>query len=134
VRPEQYHVTEAALRYELGKHSANEGERDRYSGYFLDCGEFTDELAEALRGYTPPVITNAMMADNRGDGDLIDSASGKHIKVWRVHIGELHRNVAKTYVFWTCVGFRFGAGSHTLVLRRKEGCWQVTSEHEGCMP
>jgi hypothetical protein len=69
------------LRYELGRHSASEGERDRYSGYCLDCGEFTDELVEALSGYTPPVITNAVMADNGGEGDLIDSATGKHIKV-----------------------------------------------------
>jgi hypothetical protein len=131
-RPAQYYVTEAALRYELGQHSADQAERDRYSGYILDCGEFTDDLVGALSGYTPPVIVNAMMADN--GGDLIDSATGKHIKVWKVRVEELHRNVAKAYVFWTCTGFRFGSGSHTVMLQRKQGCWQVTSEHEGCTP
>jgi uncharacterized protein YwlG (UPF0340 family) len=86
----------------------------------------------ALSGYTPPVIVNAMMADN--GGDLIDSATGKHIKVWKVRVEELHRNVAKVYVFWACAGFRFGSGSHTVMLQRKQGFWQVTSEHEGCTP
>jgi hypothetical protein len=130
-RPEQYYVTEAALRYELGKHSSLEGECERYSGYVLDCGEFTNDLVGALTGYTPPFTPDAMMADN-GGGDLVDRATGKHIKLWRVTIEELHRNVAKAYVFWICAGFRFGDGSYTLMLRRNGGCWQVTSERDGC--
>ena len=129
-QPEQYYVTEAALRYELGKHPSIEGERERYSGYVLDCGEFTDDLMGALTGYTPPFTPNATMADN-GGGDLVNSATGKHIKLWRVTIEDLHRDVAKAYVFWTCVGFRFGNGGYTLVLHRKGGCWQVTSARDG---
>ncbi len=133
-RSEQYYIMEAALRYELGKHSANAAERDVYSGYILDCDGFTQELVRALRGYVPPVLADALATTDDTGQEILDNSTGKHVKVWRVEIAEVRRNIATAYVFWNSGGLRFGSGSYTLVLQRKSGSWEVASETMGVAP
>ena len=112
-RPERYHVMEAALRYELGKHSANVAERDVYSGYILDCEEFTQELVRALTNYVPPVLADALATTDDTGQELLDKSTGKHIKVWRVHIVELRRNVATACMFFGTVAVPVWAAEAT---------------------
>jgi hypothetical protein len=125
---------EAALRYELAKQSASAAERDVYSGYILDCDEFTEELVRVLRDHVPPVLADVLVTSDDTGQELLDKSTGKHIKVWRVHIVELRHNVATAYVFWNSGGPRLGCGSYTLVLRRKGGYWEVASEKPGLTP
>lgn len=133
-KPERYSVTEAALRYELGKASTLPGESDAYSGYILDCGEFTEELLASFRGFRPPVIADALMVSDASGEEPLDKSTGKHIKVWSVDIKEFRRNFAKVYVFWSSGGPKLGGGGYTLELRQKKGQWRVVSEKLGCVP
>jgi hypothetical protein len=125
---------EAALRYELGRHAANGAERDVYSGYILDCDEFTQDLVRAFRGCVPPVLADALATTTDTGQEILDRSTGKHVKVWRVDIPELRGNVATAYVFWNSGGPRFGCGSYTLRLQRKDASWQVVSETTGVAP
>jgi hypothetical protein len=133
-RPEGYYITEAALRFELAKHSADAVECNVYSGYLLDCGEFTADLLSTLKDYKPPVIADVLVTTDETGEEILDKSTGKHIKVWRVDILDIRRNMATACVYWSSWGSKYGFGHYTLKLRRKSGRWEVVSERSGLTP
>jgi hypothetical protein len=130
-KPERFYIIEAALRYELSKHFADPSERVNYAGYIIDCPEFGQELIAALHGYSPPVLADALATTDTTGREILEKTTGKHTKVWPVRIADLSHNAATAYVFWFSGGSRFGDGSYKVVLKRKNGHWEVLSERIG---
>lgn len=122
--PDRYYVAEAALRYMLDRHSQSGSERDFYSAYIIEKGEFTAELVESFRNYHPPVTTNIEVSTE--SGGAVDKATGKPVKLWSVKVQEVHGDRAIAGVGW--YSGNLAAGGHTIKLKRKSGKWVVTSE------
>lgn len=118
------HIAEAALRHLLDEHSDSGAERDHFSAYVIERGEFTAELVAALRGHRPPVVADIEVSIE--SGQAIDKATGKPVKKWSVGIRKLHGDRAIAYVTW--YSGNLAAGGHTIHLRRKDGRWIVASE------
>jgi len=122
--PDRYYVAEAALHYMLDSHSKSGSERDFYSAYVLEQGEFTAELLKSFPNYHPPVSTSIEVSTE--SGGAVDKATGKPVKLWSVKVQEVRGERATAYVSW--YSGNLAAGGHTIKLSRKNGKWVVTSE------
>jgi predicted small lipoprotein YifL len=122
--PDRYYVAEAALHYLLDMHSGHGIERDHYSAYVLEQGEFTSELLASFPNYKPTVTTNIQVSTD--SGEALDKATRKPVKLWAVKVREIHGERAVAYVSW--FSGSEAAGGATIHLRRKDGRWIIESE------
>ena len=121
---DRYHVSEASLRYLMDAHSRHGIERDYYSAYVIERGEFASQLLSAFAGYKPRVVADMQVSTE--SGKATDKATGKPVKLWSVKIVEMRGDDATTAVSW--YSGKLAAGGHTLHLRWKDGRWTVVSE------
>ena len=122
---DRYRVEEAALRYLMDAQSAYGDERDHYSAYVIQQGQYTSQLLAAFDDYKPRVVADMQVSTMRGVA--VDKATGKPVKLWSVRVIELEGDRATAGVSWSTGNV--GAGRYTLhLLRRKVGRWMVDSE------
>ncbi|MEI8291024.1 MAG: hypothetical protein WCH99_16285 [Verrucomicrobiota bacterium] len=123
VAGDRYQVAEASLRYLMDAHSGHGIERDYYSAYVIERGEFATQLLSAFAGYKPRVVADMQVSTD--SGKAMDKATGKPVKLWSVKIVEMRGDDATTAVSW--YSGNLAAGSHTLHLRWKDARWTVVS-------
>jgi hypothetical protein len=124
VRSDKFLVAESALHYMLDKYSGYGTNRDYYSAYEVDGGNFTAQLVSDFAGYKPVVRSDIQVSMDSGEAR--DSATGKRVKLWRVAVEEIHDDRAEAHVSWYVAPE--GAAGYTIRLQRRNGGWIVESE------
>jgi len=124
--PDRYYVAEAALHYMCDLHSASANERTNGICYNIDGGEFTQQLLASFSGYKPTVTATTNFEVLKETGGILDKATGKGLKLWKVEVREIHGDSATAYVSWHSSGL--AAGGNTIQLKRKDNKWVVVSE------
>ena len=75
--PDRYYVAEAALHYMLDKHSGFGVERDVYSAYILEPGEFTSQLLASFPEITRPLSPRTFRSQPRAEKHVIGQLASR---------------------------------------------------------
>ena len=108
----------------MDKFSSDGVDRDYYSAYVIENGEFTAQLVAAFADYKPKVVMNIQISNDKGEAR--NKATGKLVQLCSVKVHEIKGNNATVYVTWYSAPE--GAGGHTIQLQKKDGKWTVESE------
>jgi hypothetical protein len=123
---DRYEIAEAALRYLMEAHSGHGVERNYYSAYVIEGGEFTSRLVAAFADYKPSVVAGAEVEIIAESGEARDKATGNRVKLWSVTVVKICGDRATAGVSWYSANL--ASAGHTIHLRRKNGRWVVESE------
>jgi len=97
ITSERYQVAEAALRHTMDEYLSSPSEREAYSTYVLDGGEFTSQLVTAFSGYKPRVVANIQFAF-AANGVATNKANGEVVELWKVENVVIHGDHATANV------------------------------------